>query len=225
MARFTPLKRDVLDSLADEFLHNYGSGRTMIAIDGIDGAGKTRFSRDFATRLGRSGHAVFHASINDFHRPRTARYQQGRDSAHGFYHDAYDYDLFRRVLVNPFKLGGSTGFVTAAFDVARDAPIQSEWQTGPQDATLIVDGLFLNRASLRGLWNFSIWLELEPEVAFERLESMPNPPKLGNRPSQGDRYVGAELLYMNDAHPRAAASAIVDNTDADHPRRVFEDSC
>ena len=121
MAQWTPLKRDTLDSLADEFLHNYSRGRTIIAIDGLDGAGKTVFADAFAERLGRGGHAVFRACMDDFHRPRAARYARGEDSPEGFCKDSFDYPLFRRVLVDPFRLGGSTGFVTAAWDVRRDS--------------------------------------------------------------------------------------------------------
>jgi uridine kinase len=219
MAQWTPLKRDTLDSLADEFLHNYSRGRTIIAVDGLDGAGKTVFADAFAERLGRGGHAVFRASIDDFHRPRAARYLRGEDSPEGFYLDSFDYPLFRRVLVDPFRLGGSTGFVTAAWDVRRDAPIEMDWTTGPQDATLVVDGIFLHRPELRGLWNWSIWLDVPPGVAEARMLDRDGPVL------HPGRYSGGQKLYLAEASPRTRASAIVDNTDYDHPRRVFADSC
>lgn len=219
MAQWTPLKRDTLDSLADEFLHNYAKGRTIIAIDGIDGAGKTMFADAFAERLGRGGHAVFRASIDDFHRPRAERYAQGEDSAAGFYNDSFDYALFRRVLIEPFRMGGSTGFVTAAFDVARDQPREMDWTTGPQDATLVVDGIFLNRPELRGIWNWSVWLEVPATVAESRMLDRDGPSR---HPA---RYWGGQELYLAADDPRRRASAIVDNTDYDHPRRVFADSC
>lgn len=190
MAQWTPLKRDVLDSIADEFLHNYAKGRTLISVEGS--AGAARFADDFAARLGRGGHAVFRASIEDFRRPRALRTDD--------YVDGYDYALFRRVLVDPFKLGGSTGFVTAAFDAARDVPMETDWKTGPQDAALVVDGVFLGRPELRGLWNYSIWVE-------------------------GEAPDAAEEQYLKDARPRERASVIVDNGDPEHPRRVFADSC
>jgi uridine kinase len=218
MARFTPLKRDILDSLADEFLHHYSKGRTFLAVDGIDGAGKTWFADALAVRLGRGGHSVIRASIDGFHRPRALRYARGAESPEGFYEDSYDYDLFRRVLVDPFRLGGSAGVVTAAWDVARDTPVELAWQTAPQDATLLVDGIFLLRPELRGLWNYSIWLDVAQEVADARLlERDGAPPKL--------RYLDGQKLYIAEADPRARASAIVDNSDYDHPRRVFADSC
>jgi uridine kinase len=219
MAQWTPLKRDTLDSLADEFLHNYAKGRTLLAVDGIDGAGKRPFADALAERLGRGGHAVFRASIDRFHRPRAERYVRGEDSAEGYYRDSFDYELFRRVLVEPFKLGGSTGFVTAAFDVERDRQVEMDWKTGPQDATLVVDGAFLNRPELRGLWNWSIWLDASDEQAAARLF------ELDGAAGQSPRYAGGQKLYLAEANPRARASAIVDNTDPEHPRRVFADSC
>ncbi len=219
MARFTPLKRDVLDSIADEFLHNYNKGRTLLAVDGIDGAGKRPFADDLAERLGRGGHPVFRASIDRFHRPRAERYARGVDSADGYYRDSFDYELFRRVLIEPFKLGGSAGFVTAAWDVERDVPIEMAWQTAPQDATLIVDGAFLNRPELRGLWNYSIWLDADDEAASARLF------QLDGAAGQSPRYPGGQKLYLAEANPRTRATAIVDNSDPEHPRRVFADSC
>ena len=215
---FTTVRRDLLDSLSDEFLHNYRKGRTLLAVDGIDGAGKSTFADALATRLGRSGHSVFRASIDDFHRPKEARYRLGLDSPEGLYRASFDYDLFRRVLIDPFKMGGSTGFVRVAFDVERDAQVEMAWQTGPQDATLIVDGIFLNRPELHGLWNFSIWLEVGREVVDARRIA-----RDGSSPSA--RYEAGQALYVAESGPRTRATAIVDNADPQRPRRVFADSC
>ena len=216
MAQWTLTKRTVIDALTDEFLHNYSLGRTLIAVDGFDGSGKAQFADELAERLGRGSHAVFRASIDRFHLPRAERYANG-DSADAFYNSSFDYELFRRVLIEPFKLGGSAGFVTEAYDVARDAPIMMQWQTAPQDATLIVDGAFLIRPELRGLWNYSIWLDTDEVVASGRLRAE------GGQLSA--RYPGAQELYLAEANPRARATAIVDNTIADAPRRIFADSC
>lgn len=210
--------RELLDSISDEFLHNYARGRTILAVDGIDGAGKTEFADALAARLGRGGHAVFRASVDGFHRPSVDRYARGEDSPEGFYRDSYDYELLRRVLIDPFKLGGSAGFVTAAFDHARDTQVEMKWLTGPADATLVIDGIFLNRPELRGLWNYSIWLEVPREVADARLLAR-------DAAAPNARYTGGQVLYRAEADPRAVASAIVDNTDHDRPLRVFADSC
>lgn len=224
MTPWVPQKKDVLAALADDILHNYGKGRAIVAVDGIDVAGTAGFADDLADAMRLKGHAVFRASIEGFHRPRVDRYARGRDSAEGFYRDSYDYLTFQRTLVQPFRMGGSTGFVAAAFDVERDAQIEPVWLTGPADAVLIVDGSFLNRPELAGLWNYSIWLEVADDEATERRalrdSAAPNP-----RPERQLRYGGAQALYAAEVRPRTAATAIVDNTDVDHPRRRFADSC
>lgn len=224
MARWAPERRDTLKALADELLQHYSRGRIVVGIDGADGAGKSVFADDLATELRGRGHAVFRASMDDFHRPRALRYAQGRESARGYYDDAFDYLSFRRVLLGPFRLAGATGFSTEFFDLARDVPFESRWQTGPADAILLVDGLFLLRAELRGIWNFTVWLDAPDEVRRDRMIA-----RDGSHPSAdeplGQRYLGAQELYQQDAAPRAAASALIDNADYDHPRRIFADSC
>ncbi len=213
-------------ALRDEARRNYPRGRVMIAVDGEDGAGKTRFADNLASVFADDGSAVFRASIDGFHRPRIERYVRGRTSPEGFYRDSYDYATFRRVLIDPFRSGAlvDAGFQLAAFDVVRDEPLESEWVTAPRDATLIVDGIFLHRPELRGLWHWSVWLDAPADVRYARMAERdgtdPNPAAPSNR-----RYRDGQELYLREARPRAAASAIVDNTDPAAPLRVFEDFC
>ncbi len=224
MARWAPERRDTIRALAEELLQNYSRGRIVVAIDGADGAGKSVFADDFATELRSLGHTVFRASMDDFHRPHALRYAKGRYSAEGFYEDSFDYSAFRRVLLEPFRLAGSTGFQTAFFDLERDVAFEAKWETGPADAFLIVDGLFLLRPELKGIWNFSVWLDAPDEVRRERMIVRDGSHPEFDEPRE-QRCLGAQDRYQREAAPRTAASAIVDNSDYDHPRRVFADSC
>ena len=220
----TTLWRD----LRGEVRQHYRAGRVVVAVDGRDGAGKTTFADGLAAAFAEDGSAVFRASIDDFHRPRDERYARGRTSPEGFYRDSYDYATFRRVLLDPFREGGrtagATGFQLAVFDVVRDAPVESAWVTAPRDAVLIVDGIFLHRPELAGAWNWSVWLDVPIDVAFERLAQ-----RDGTDPdflaASNARYRDGIDLYLRDANPRTAASAIVDNSDFTHPVRVFRDFC
>jgi uridine kinase len=216
---FRPDKKTVIAELAAEILHNYSEGRVIVAVDGVDGAGKTEFADALAAQLGIGHRAVFRASIDDFHQARIRRYARGKDSPEGFYRDSYDYPTFKRMLTEPFRTGWIGSFNLAAFDLKRDLPFQPVWSSGPKDAILIVDGIFLNRPELRGIWNYSIWLEVDPEVAAARMlvrdGRSPNP----------DRYRDGQKLYIAEAHPREAATAIIDNSDFNHPKRLFADAC
>jgi uridine kinase len=219
MALQVQTKSEVIAALVDEILHNYGKGRAIVAVDGLDGAGKTRFADALAARLGRGNRAVFRATIDDFHWPRARRYARGRDSAEGFYRDSYDYETFKRILVEPFRTGWIGSFVLRGFDLKRDLPFEPVWSSGPKDALLVVDGIFLNRPELKGLWNYSIWLDASAEVTTARMIERDG---IETNPT---RYTDGQELYLTEAKPREAATSIVDNNDYDHPKRVFADSC
>lgn len=210
MAKLSETHRDFLDGLSAEFLQHYAKGRTILAVDGLDPAATARFADDLAARLGR-GRSVFRASVMHFQRPRAEQIARGEFSPEAWYRDAFDYEQLRRVLLAPFKLGGSTGFVLRAFDNAQDGNYDMAWQTGPQDSTLIIDGPFLNRPELRGGWNFSIWLD--------------GPPAPQADAGLAARDAGANALYLADANPVQRATVVIDNTDPDDPRREWQDSC
>jgi uridine kinase len=217
-------KAELIASLAEEILHNYGKGRAIVAVDGLDGAGKTRFADALAAQLGVGHRAVFRASIDDFHQSRARRYARGRDSAEGFYLDSFDYTTFKRALVEPFRTGSIGSFVLQGFDLKRDVPFQPKWSSGPEDALLVVDGIFLNRPELKGLWNYSIWLEVDPEIAAERVVAR-DAEEFEHDIANPERYIGGQALYLAEANPSEVATAIVDNNDFEHPKRIFADSC
>lgn len=218
----------LLQSLRDEVRHNNRAGRVVLAIDGTDGAGKTTFADAFAEVFAEDGSAVFRASIDGFHRPRTERYERGRSSPEGFYRDSYDYATFRRVLIEPFRDTArgaeAPGFQLGVFDVVNDTFVDSEAVTAPEDAVLIVDGIFLNRPELRGIWNWSLWLDAPPEVTFARMAERDGADPDPNATSNA-RYLKGQQLYLREARPLAAASVIIDNTDPANPARVYRDFC
>jgi uridine kinase len=207
MARLAAVRQDVIDALADEILHNYGHGRVIVAIDGADVAAADAFGADLVELLKKRGHSAFAARMSDFVSPRDRRAAWGPDSAEVRYRNTYDLSVLRRVLIDPFRMGGSTGFVAAAYDLAREQQIQAKWLTAPEDSVLVVSGEFLQRPELSGLWNFTAWLESAPVEPVDALA------------------VAARKLYAKDVKARESADAIVDNTDPENPVRIFADSC
>jgi hypothetical protein len=196
-------RRRFFDAQAAEIAHNYGRGRAVVAVDGAVGA--AAFGRELVAALERAGHTSVFASIDDFVQPK-APGEIGRHASQDYYERRYDYATFRRVLVDPFRLGGSAGFVVAAFDESASRAIEPVWRTAAADAILVVAGPFLARPELRGTFNYTIFLET------------PTRPRSAALDEALDRYTA-------DAGPRFVATAIVDTTDPDRPRRVFADSC
>ena len=195
-------RTEVVRGLSTEFLHNYGRGRTILAVDGSDGAGREAFADDLAAVMEEQGHPVVRASLRDFRLPRAEQAHFGEDTEERRYRHGYDYAALRRVLVEPFRMGAGAGFVTRHFDADRDAWIEPAWRTAPQDATLILDGEFINRAGLRDLWYWSVLVEGTPDTETE-----------------------ADRLYRAEENPSGRVAVVMDNSDPEYPRRRFFDSC
>ena len=104
--------------------------RIRVAIDGVDGAGKTTLADALAPLVAARGRPVIRASVDDFHNPRSHRYARGRYSPDGFYLNSYDYDSFRRLLLEPLSPGGSGQYVAKRFDLDNDRPFDLESATG-----------------------------------------------------------------------------------------------
>lgn len=223
-ASWTPEQRELYTRLTEQLLRRNPRGRRLIAVEGRDGVGKTRFADALQVAFARAGVDAHRASADDFHRPQAYRYRQGRQSPKGYYEDAFDVELLDRVLLQPFRMGGSTGFVTRAFDLATDQPFEMEWQSAGPDAVLIVDGVFLQRPQLAGKWHAVLFLEASEDVRGSRLRARDGAHPLVSHESHR-RYREAHDHYERVASPRSKAWAIVDNTDWRAPRQVFADSC
>jgi uridine kinase len=171
--------------------------RVLVAVDGLDGAGKTTFGDALAELVARP---VVRASADDFLNPAVVRYRLGRESPEGFYRDSVDLRALTGLLLAPFAAGDP--FRRASHHIARDQPVDAPLEEAPAGATLILDGLFLHRPELRDRWDLSILLDVPPAVAAERLLTREGKPTR-------DRYVRGQELYFEDAQPAAHASLVL----------------
>lgn len=195
MAVLTVERRRLIDGIVADFLGQHRHGRTLLSVDGDDPSAAAAFAADLVTRMRKAGHSTFAAAIDGFVRPPADR--RDHDAAESRWGGRYDDDLLRRVLVEPFRLAGSTGFVLRAFDVERGTPAELAWVTAGPDATVVLHGPFLGGPELRDLFAYRVWVEVEgvePDAAHTR--------------------------YLDEADPRAHATVIVDATDPDRPRRA-----
>ncbi|GAB3600808.1 hypothetical protein GCM10027446_34400 [Angustibacter peucedani] len=211
-----PWRRRVLDQLLDVVLDRAPAGRARVAVDGVDGSGKTVLADELADLLGARGRAVVRASEDDFHRTRVERYRLGRTSAEGFYRDSYDLPVLRRDLLEPWAPGGSGRYRRRAHDLVTDERLEPRWEQAPDDALLLVDGLFLQRPELAGTFEVTVFVDVPFEVTFARMAERdgcdPDPEHPANA-----RYVGAQRHYLAAHDPRGRADVLLDNADAQRP--------
>ncbi|MBO3743855.1 uridine kinase [Actinoplanes sp. NEAU-H7] len=192
-----------------------------MGVDGVDGAGKTVFADELATEVRGRGRPVVRVSIDDFHHVRAVRHRQGRDSPRGFWEDSYNYERFRRDVLEPFGPDGSRLYRAAAHDLATDEVLDGEPCAADPGTVLIVDGLFLHRDELVPVWDLSIFLDVPFEETARRMAgrdgTSPDPDHPGMR-----RYVEGQRLYFAACAPRDRATILIDNRDFAAPRIVHE---
>jgi uridine kinase len=151
--------RDVLlERLAGLITQTRPAQLLRVAVDGPDAAGKTTFAGELADRL-TGQRDVIRAGIDGFHRPRAERYRRGDLSPEGAYHDTFDYDAVRAVLLDPLGPGGSRQYRTAVFDHHSDTPAEPPPRLAPPGAVLLFEGVFLLRPQLRACCDIAIFVD------------------------------------------------------------------
>ena len=187
-----------------------------MGVDGVDGSGKTVFAAELAAVLRQAGREVVQVSLDDFHHVRDVRYRRGRTSPEGFWLDSFDYPRFAAEVLEPLGPGGSRRYRPRGHDLATDAVLDVPFLTAPAGAVLVVDGLFLHREELEGLWDFTVFLDVPFEVTAVRMAG-----RDGTHPDPEDpsmaRYVRAQRRYFAEREPWSRADAVVDNTDLARP--------
>ena len=185
-----------------------------VAIDGVDGAGKSTLADDLVQPLEARGRPVIRASCDGFHRPRWYRYRRGADSPQGYYLDSFDYEALKANLLLPLGPEGDRRYRPAIFDFASDSPVDLPWQLAPADAVLLLDGVFLLRPALNPHWDLRIFLDVDFETAVARAarrDAAPPGSFEAVAARYWRRYVPGQQIYLREVRPQALADVIVDN--------------
>jgi uridine kinase len=210
-------RKDVLAALADRIVCIRLDHPLRVAIDGVDGAGKTMLADELAAPVAARHRAVIRASVDDFHNPRTHRYRLGKDSPEGYYRDSFDREAIETRLLRPLGPAGDRLIRCRAFDHRADAAVDPPVEEAAVDAILLFDGIFLQRPELREHFDLTIFLDVPFEVTIARMVvrdgADPNVEAASNR-----RWVGGQRLYLAECDPRARADVVVDNADWRAPR-------
>jgi hypothetical protein len=112
-------------------------------------------------------------------------------------------------LVRAFTEQGVTAMHAAAtstdIDGLRAEVVDPFRTTGTAAGVLVVTGTHLLATKARSLWSWTLWVEADPDL----------------RLADDDPYVA----YLRHDDPKGHASAVLDTSDAAHPRRNWNDAC
>lgn len=212
----TEARAQLLRSLVEEFVPEK-TGRILMAVDGVDGSGKSTFAADLASVIRTRPVIVIH--VDDFLNLRAVRHRRGRECPEGFWLDTYDYGALNRDVFVPLRRGGNGCYRPVATDHRQDVRLSPPALQAPENAIVIVEGMFLHRAELVDWWDYSCFLDVPFTETARRMSvrdgSNPDP----EHPSMR-RYVGGQRLYFEAAQPWRRATRIVDNSNPAVPRIV-----
>lgn len=193
-----------------------------VAVDGPDAAGKSTLAEELAQALAGRRETI-RVSIDGFHRPREVRHRRGSLSPEGYYHDSFDYDAVRALVLEPLGPGGTGRYRKALFDHVTDTAVDSGFEQAPDGAVLLFDGVFLLRPELRDCWDLRIFLDISPDEAVRRavvrdVDLFGSPAAVRDRYRL--RYLPGQQLYRAAAEPATAADVVIDHDDPAGPQIV-----
>jgi uridine kinase len=124
----------------------------VIAVDGVDGSGKTTFASRLAAAIEGAGRPAVIVHEDDFLAPREVRYRLGRESPEGYFGDSYDLAALIGHVLDPLRPGGDRRVRRRMFDHRTDspvdAPVDAPVEEVPVNTVVIVEGMFLHRDEL-----------------------------------------------------------------------------
>ncbi len=198
--------------------------RIRVAIDGYTASGKTTFGHELAGAVRAVGRPTLRASLDDFKRPWRDAIDKGYDrvSGDGYYRNAPDFESARELLLRPAGVNGSGSVVLCAHDPLTGKDHRDVVVDAPVDAVLIVDSVFAMRPEYIEFWDFTIWLDVNADVSFERgvrrdaaMEGSASAERLHR-----DRYRAAEEIYVAEVDPMSMVDVVIDNTHFSQPRII-----
>ncbi|SNY61062.1 uridine kinase [Paractinoplanes atraurantiacus] len=214
----------MLDELAGGILALAPGHPVRVGVDGHSAAGKTTFADELAAVLrARTGRSVLRVMLDRFKRHVDLRTGYPAGSPESYYHEMFDVDAIRDVLLAPLGPGGDRRYRTEVMDFRGRTPVDSGVRVAPDDAILVADGAFLQKPALAPYWDLRVYLHIEVDEVLRRGTArdqawMESAEAAAQR--YRDYYIPGELLYLAEVGPAERADVVVDNSDFTAPRLV-----
>ncbi|TDB79992.1 uridine kinase [Micromonospora sp. KC721] len=181
-------------------------GRLRVAVDGPPAAAPDRLADALVDPLRAAGRPVLRIRAEDFLRPASIRYEQGRTNPDAYYEGWTDEAGLRREVLEPAGPGGSGRVLPSLWDAAADRASRAPYVDLPPGAVLLVSGALLLGGGLP--FDLTVHLALSPAALARRTE-----PHL--------RWtLPAFVRYADEVAPATFADVVVRADDPRHPAVV-----
>jgi uridine kinase len=188
--------------------------RLIFGIDGLSGAGKTTFVKEFERELAKHNikSAVLH--LDDLIVERSKRYRTGFEEWYEHYFLQWDIPSITNKVFASWERG-ETMLELDVYDSKTDS-LTSRTMRVPCDGILLVEGVFLQRKEWRGFFDLVLYIDCPRSTRFERVT------RRGNHDIQDQerielykrRYWAAEDYYLETEKPLQHADLVWKTTES-----------
>ncbi|KAK6526402.1 hypothetical protein TWF694_004997 [Orbilia ellipsospora] len=217
-----PTRSELLSTILNLLSTRDTTRCTFLAIDGPPGSGKTTLGNDLATLLASKNIPSVRLDTDGFTHPEHIRFDPDRYSPEGFL-NRYNYDGFFDYAIRPLLYAedgaGRTRYKKAIYQHEGDKELVLPWTAAEPGAVVIVDGVFLHRAGLDGLWDVSVYLDVGEDTWIQRFmnrEGVDWPLDIVK-----SYLVGGLRIYQQEGKPEEKATLKVDHDDFRSPSLSF----
>lgn len=198
-------------NLTEHITQLHAPSRTcIIGIDGLGGAGKSTIADALCQRLKCKGYPVTLLHIDDFIHPKAVRYNEQYAAWECYYHLQWRYDYLLNVVIAPLKQGLPLKTDIELYDKEHDRYHISKTDI-PIGSIVIVEGIFLQRSELHGVFDYTIYIDIPEEVRLRRV--LERDSYIGNREQirekYAQRYFPAERHYLAACAPQENADFLI----------------
>ncbi len=189
----------------------------IIGIDGLGGAGKTTISAQLSSALEDLRIPVTILHIDDFIHPRCVRYRDDLPEWKCYYDLQWNYTPLLE-LIAAFRRDGTYSGEVSLYNKDEDSYDAQEICI-PPNGILLVEGVFLQRPELSGVFDAVIWLDVPESERLCRV--LRRDGYIGDadaiRKKYENRYFPAERFYVEICKPEECADFVVDFADRKQP--------
>lgn len=188
---------------------------TVVGIDGLGGSGKSTISEKICAKLEDYKFNTILLHIDDFITMREVRYNPAYPEWKCYYDLQWRYEYLVEA-VNTIKDGTKNQVAVELYDKENDNYFKQSYDV-TERTIVIVEGIFLQRKELKGIFDFMIYIDIPETVRLERV--LKRDTYIGNEQQIVDkyqnRYFPAERKYFIEYQPNKSADYVIGEYYAD----------
>jgi uridine kinase len=204
----------IFDRITQEIKRKKQSDKAfVIAVNGIDGAGKTKFVEALEVYLREKDLPTQLIHLDDFHNPKSIRYA-GSDQADNYYNRSFNTGLIIDRLLAPIHQKKPISLKLKTLDLSTDK-YDNECEYIIKSNTIVIfEGVFLFRKELAPYIDLKVYLDIPFDESKKRA-TVRDPAAIISR--YDEKYLPAQRKYLNEYPPTKVADIVIDNTNWEYP--------